>query len=128
MSTADIVTMLGHLSIIAIVGAACFYAGWKAASAYLPAARAVSDVSNAAVAQANNFATTMEKQSLALDAVRGEMALLRDATEGSTKATTEHRVATEGALLTLFEGLERAGLARSSRTAPRQHGDAAASD
>ena len=110
--------LLGLLALMAAVGAAAFYAGWRSAAAYLPAARAVSDVANAAVAQSNSYAST-------LDGVRAEMVALVRATETATKASAAHDQAVEETLQQLFQGLERAGLARSPRAVPRQHGETA---
>lgn len=105
------------LLLISAVGAACFYAGWRAAAAYLPAARAVSDVAAAAIQQSNAFGSTLDNNA-------GELASLRSAIDQNTKALEERNRAVEDALHALFQGLERSGLARAPRATPRQVGEA----
>lgn len=113
--------LLGLLALMGIVGALGFHFGYRAAQSYLPAARAVSEVANAATAQANNFGAMM-------DGVRSEVASLANAVQASTKANAQHQGAVEASLIQLFEGLERAGLARSPQARARQHGEVSTGD
>lgn len=106
------------LALIAAVGAACFYAGWRSAASYLQAARAVSEVTNAVASQSNSFTS-------ALDKADAEYALLRKEVERNTEVLGANQKNVEEALLTLFQGFERSGLVRSARPAPgRQVGEA----
>lgn len=113
------------LALIAAVGAACFYAGWRSAAAYLPAAQAVGDLATRSVAQANEFSSDRDKMTAALDRSDADVASLRHAVEANTETLETRHKAVEDALLTLFTGLERAGLARSASTrpVPRQVGE-----
>ena len=104
------------LALIAAVGAAGFYAGWRSAASHLNAARAVSDIANAAIAQANEYSTTMDNQQTAMQS-------LTNAVNLNTKTNEERGRAVEDALQGLFQGLERAGLARAPRATARQVGD-----
>ena len=107
------------LTIIAAIGAACFYAGWRSAHAYLEAARGISEVTAAAVGQSREYAS-------ALDRTASESALLTKAVERNTEVTDARYRAVEESILTLFAGFERAGIVRGapSRVA-RQVGEEA---
>lgn len=106
------------LALASAIGAGCFYAGWRAAAAYLNAAKAVSEISGVAVQQANSFARS-------LDSSRETLSSLERAVAKNTEVMDARQRALEDALLTLFQGLERAGLARSgtTRTLARQVGE-----
>jgi hypothetical protein len=108
--------ILWLLALIAAVGGACFYAGRLTSVTTLEAARKTFDVATMASDRFATYGST-------LDAVRAEMAKLNGAIEASIKVSAEHHRAVEDSLLTLFQGLERAGLARSPRSTPRQVGE-----
>jgi len=95
-----------------------FYAGWRSAAAYLSAARSVSDVTGAAVAQVNAASATLDRTESALASLKGAL-------EANTTTLEQRHRSVEEALLALFSGLERAGLARSpeARRAARQVGE-----
>jgi hypothetical protein len=97
--------LIGLLALIAACSAAAFYAGYRAASAYLPAARAVSDVTAAAVEQVNTSVALLDKTGAALSSLESAIAK-------QTETIAERNSAVEDALLALFQGLERAGLVR----------------
>jgi len=107
------------LILISAIGATCFYAGWKASSAYLTAALSVSDLTNA-VARDSNSTTS------ALDRFEASVASLRESVNAHQGAITERQKAVEEVLEILFRGFERAGyVGRSNREAPgRQVGEA----
>lgn len=109
------------LALIAVVAGGAFYAGWRAAAAYLPAARAVSDVSAAAVQQANGFAASLDKNEAALASLRNAVAQNTETLEARTRAVDD-------ALVAIFNGFERAGLIRPAHRTPRQVGETPPAD
>jgi hypothetical protein len=111
-------TMLWLLALIAAVGTGGFYAGWRAAAAYLNAAMSVSEIASSAVQQSNTYSSSLDKSDAALSSLAGEVKAL-------SKVVGDRHTAIETALLALFDGLERSGLARSSKTrsVPKQVGE-----
>jgi len=106
------------LLLIAAVSSASFYAGWRSASSYLNAAQAVNSVTNAVVKQANEHAESNAKVISALDNLVGSLAVLKDANGRQADAIASKLGDFEAALLTLFQGFERAGIVRSARPTP----------
>ena len=105
------------LVLIAAVGAGSFYAGWVSAKAYLNASLSVSQIASAAVERSNSYSSAMDK-------VKAETALLRAAVDQNTKVVETKLEAVEAAVVTLFQGFERAGIVRGARATPgRQVGE-----
>jgi hypothetical protein len=103
--------------LISVVGAACFYGGWRAASAYLSAATAVSAISASIVAQSNDFTSSLDK-------AKAEGASLRADVNRLTEVVNVRQGNVEEAVRSLLQGLERSGIARSPRATPgRQVGE-----
>lgn len=112
------------LVIAAAIGAAAFYAGWRSAHAYLEAARAVSGITNVAIAQSQEGAAARAEFAAALDKSTAACASFSTALEKHTEATNERMSGMEGALVELFAGFERAGFVRAKNPAPgRQVGE-----
>jgi hypothetical protein len=113
------------LLLVVSVGAGCFWAGWCSAASYLHAARAVSDVTNAVAAQSNDFTSTLDKATAEAASLRVAVDNLGGVSLRNSQAVEAKLGDVEGAMVTLFQGFERAGLVRSSRPAPgRQVGEA----
>lgn len=99
------------LILLAAVGAGCFYAGWRSAHSYLEAARAVAEIASAAATQSSAFSSSLDK-------TQAEAASLRVAIERNAQATETKLDNVEAALVTLFQGFERAGMVRSATPRP----------
>jgi NaMN:DMB phosphoribosyltransferase len=99
------------LALIAAVGAGCFFAGWRSARAYLQAAESVSAITNAVADQANATREALDKQT-------AEYALLRAALNQNTKVIDEKIQDVETAMVTLFQGFERAGIVKRPKSGP----------
>ena len=99
------------LLLIAVVGAGCYYAGWRSAIVTLHAALTVSKVTNAAVDNANRAGS-------ALDKVAAETASLRASVEVNTQAIGTGQRNVEAALFDIYQGFERSGLIRKAGPGP----------
>ncbi len=115
--TFDTVGLVSILFLMAVVGGACYYAGWRSAQSHLNAALAVSSQTNVIIAQSNSYSSSLDKQALEAQSLRASVDQCRE-----DLSARQQRV--ESAVGALFEGFERAGLARSARPAPgRQVGE-----
>lgn len=103
---------------IVLIAASAFYAGWKAAQAYLPAARQVGDFAAVLVNQSNQFGEHLDRSEKAVASLQHEV---KEHREGVQRKLTD----VEEVLQLLFEGLARAGTVRpeSKRIVPRQVGE-----
>lgn len=110
--------LLWLLLLIVAVSVISFYLGKRSNQSALNAALAVGNLTNAVAAQSNAVMSSLDKYA-------AEAASLRASAERSTESTNARLERLEGAIFKLFEGFERAGLARSARAAPgRQVGEA----
>jgi hypothetical protein len=111
-------TELGYLALTTGFGSACFWAGWRAAAAYLPAARAVSDVAAGAVSQANTFSAQLERAEASVRELKQQVEL-------STKVADAHYSAIEITVREFFEALQQSGAIVTPRRSgtPLQHGE-----
>lgn len=113
------------LALLALaLAAAAYYSGWRSARAYLQAAQAVSDVTNAVAKESNEHAFAGER--VVDQLAKFETALLSSTAQ--LKALEENAsvntAKVQEAFIDLFQGFERAGIVRSSRPTPgRQVGE-----
>jgi len=98
-----------------------FYAGWRAAAAYLQAASAVSDLTNAMAQQSNSNTLELERSRLAQEAVT-------KAIDANTEVVNSRQKEVELALRDLYEGFLHAGFVRRPGTRGRQVGEAPTTD
>lgn len=104
------------LAVILVAGGA-FYAGWRSAKAFLVAASDVNGITNSTIRDTKALASHLDKSDRTLS-------LLAEVTERESKALRMKVERLEDAMVTLFQGFERAGLVRSqTQGVPRQVGE-----
>ncbi|HKW51029.1 MAG TPA: hypothetical protein VJQ53_04780 [Candidatus Eisenbacteria bacterium] len=110
------------LALIVLVGIVCFYAGRLAtrreAQAYLEAAKSISEITNAVATQSNSYTAALDKAVAESASLRQEISSLREAGNHNAGVVAERLGAVDSALITLFQGFERAGLARAPGSRP----------
>jgi hypothetical protein len=106
------------LVLMAVVGAACFYAGWRASDAHRTAANTILAAATTVSAITDTAAANATGVKGSLDKMAAENASLRLAVNDNTRVAAEKFEALEVFLQRLFEGLERAGVVRRGATGP----------
>lgn len=110
-------TMLWLLALISAVGAACFYAGWRASAAYLNAAKAVSEAASVTASQAASYGVALDRTTAAVSSLQASAVRHAEAQDGRYKDVAD-------VLKLLFDGLARSGIAKAPSRAPaRQVGE-----
>jgi hypothetical protein len=109
--TLTMIEALGLLLLIAAVGSACFYSGWRSAQSYLNSALAVSKLTEAMATHANSYAAELDKS-------RADSAMLRASVDRLAETVNGKQGDVEAALYDLVHGFERAGFIRAPRPGP----------
>jgi hypothetical protein len=112
--TANLIWML---ALISAVGAACFYAGWKAAQSYMSSASALTGALANFYEKSSSFEEALDK------AMESQASLAAEVKRNTEVMDARHRGIEEG-LQILFDGFERAGVVARAHAGPgRQVGE-----
>lgn len=99
--------LLMLLTLLAVVGGACFYAGRRSATSHLTAATDVANITNAAIDRTNAFGSSLDKYA-------AEAASLRASIDSHTKSTLDRQGGVEDAVRLLIASFEASGLVRTT--------------
>lgn len=109
--------LLWNLLLVAVVAGAAYFAGWKAAEAYLNSSVAVSSITASVIKDTNEVTS-------ALDKMTAEGVSMRASVDRNSEVINARLRAVEDSFAILFHGFQEAGLIRKSqRATPRQVGE-----
>lgn len=104
------------LVLLAIVGALCYFAGWRSARAYTEAATAIEKISKSTLDHAEQFALTLDKHHSSNESLREEVEALRLAQGELAEVTAEHRERITQSMEAVITGLRGSGYAPEAST------------
>lgn len=106
------------LLLIAAIGAACFYAGWRASASERVAGDSILDAAKTVSAIAEASAANAQLVKGSLDKMAAENASLRSAVNDNTKVVAEKFDGIDMLLRGMIDGMAQAGVVRRGKLGP----------